>query len=63
MGLTWDTIKQESWNLGSTKVNCKIGQKLADGSGLQSITNSVKGVGGGAAASTTTTTSSPPAGG
>ena len=63
LGLTWDNIKQESWNLGSTTVNCKIGQKLEDGSGLQSITNSVTGVGGGAAASTTTSTSSPPAGG
>jgi len=62
LGLTWDNIKQESWNLGSTKVNCKVGQKLDDGSGLQSITNSVKGVGGGAAA-TSTSTSSPPAGG
>ncbi|AHH93513.1 septum formation family protein [Kutzneria albida] len=45
LGVTWDTIKQESWNLGSTKVNCKVGQKLPDGSGLQKITNSVRGVG------------------
>jgi hypothetical protein len=62
LGLTWDTIKQDSWNVGSTKVNCKVGKKLDDGSGLDSVTNSVKGVGGN---STTATTSSsaPPAGG
>ncbi len=65
LGLTWDTVKQESWNLGSTKVNCKVGQKLADGSGLQTITNSVKDRGRAAGATTTTgtSTSTPPAGG
>lgn len=45
LGVTWDTIRQESWAVGSTKVNCKVGQKLPDGSGLQKVTNSVKGVG------------------
>jgi hypothetical protein len=61
LGLTWDTVKQESWNVGSTKVNCKVGQKLDDGSGLRAITNSLKGVGGGAAP-TSTTTAPPPSG-
>jgi len=61
LGLTWDTIKQDSWNVGSTKVNCKVGKKLEDGSGLDTVTNSVKGVGGNN--TTATTTSTPPAGG
>ncbi|MFI9381023.1 septum formation family protein [Kutzneria sp. NPDC052558] len=61
LGLTWDTVKQESWDLGSTKVNCKVGKKLDDGSGLDTVTNSVKGVGGNGASATTT--SAPPAGG
>jgi Septum formation len=54
LGLTWDTIKQDSWNLGSTKVNCKVGQKLPDGSGLKNVTNSVKGIGPGVAVTPTT---------
>ncbi|REH50014.1 putative regulator of septum formation [Kutzneria buriramensis] len=61
LGLTWDTVKQESWNVGSTKVNCKVGQKLDDGSGLSPVTNSVKGVGTGVAA-TSTSTAPPPSG-
>ena len=61
LGLTWDTIKQESWNVGSTKVNCKVGKKLDDGSGLDTVTNSVKGVGGNTPV--TTSSSTPPAGG
>lgn len=63
LGLTWDTVKEESWNLGSTKVNCKIGQKLPDGSGLQSITNSLKDAGKTTGAAATTSSSTPPAGG
>ena len=63
IGLTWDTIKGESWNLGSTKVNCKVGQKLEDGSGLKSITNSVRNAGANSAPATTTSSSTPPAGG
>ena len=54
LGLTWDTIKQDSWNAGSTKVNCKVGQKLADGSGLKNVINSVKGIGPGVSATATT---------
>ena len=61
LGLTWDTIKQESWAVGSTKVNCKIGQRLDDGSGLRAITNSVRGAGGGATPATTP--SAPPTSG
>ena len=61
LGLTWDTVKQESWDVGSTKVNCKVGQKLDDGSGLSPVTNSVKGVGTGVAA-TSSTTAPPPSG-
>jgi len=45
LGVTWDVVHQESWAIGSMKVNCKVGQKLPDGSGLQKIINSVKGVG------------------
>ena len=43
--VTWDTLKQASWDVGSHRVNCKVGAKLPDGSGLQTVTNSVKGVG------------------
>jgi len=40
--LTWDTREQESWDAGSTLVNCKVGAKLPDNSGLAPITGSIK---------------------
>lgn len=39
--LGWDTAGEESWNAGSTKVNCKVGKPLEDGSGLAPITGSI----------------------
>jgi hypothetical protein len=43
--VTWNTIKQESWAAGSYRTNCEIGRPLPDGSGLDQVVNSVKGVG------------------
>jgi putative regulator of septum formation len=40
--LTWDTVQQESWDSGSTLVNCKVGAKLPDNSGLQATTGSIR---------------------
>lgn len=40
--VTWDTVQQESWDAGSTLVNCKVGAKLADNTGLQAITGSIR---------------------
>jgi hypothetical protein len=40
--LTWDLREQESWDAGSTKVNCKVAAKLPDASGLQAVTGSIK---------------------
>ncbi|WP_033292094.1 septum formation family protein [Amycolatopsis jejuensis] len=40
--LGWDSREQESWSAGSTKVNCKVAATLADGSGFQAVTGSVK---------------------
>lgn len=40
--LTWDLREQESWDAGSTKVNCKVAAKLPDNSGLQAVTGSLK---------------------
>jgi hypothetical protein len=40
--LTWDLREQESWDTGSTKVNCKVASALPDKSGLQAVTGSVK---------------------
>ncbi|MEC3977991.1 septum formation family protein [Amycolatopsis sp. H20-H5] len=40
--LTWDVREQESWDAGSTQVNCKVAAKLPDGSGLDAITGSLK---------------------
>jgi hypothetical protein len=40
--LTWDVREQESWDAGSTLVNCKVGAKLPDDSGLASVAGSVK---------------------
>jgi len=41
--LTWDLREQESWDAGSTKVNCKVAALLPDKSGLQAVTGSIKG--------------------
>jgi len=40
--LTWDLREQESWDAGSSKVNCKVAALLPDNSGLQAVTGSVK---------------------
>ncbi|TNC27485.1 hypothetical protein FG385_10080 [Amycolatopsis alkalitolerans] len=40
--LTWDLREQESWDAGSTLVNCKVGAKLADNTGLAPVTGSIK---------------------
>ncbi len=40
--LTWDTRTKESWQAGSFKVNCKVGAKLPDGSGLAPVTGSIE---------------------
>ncbi|QRP45876.1 septum formation family protein [Amycolatopsis sp. FDAARGOS 1241] len=40
--LGWDLREQESWDVGSTKVNCKVAATLSDGSGFQAVTGSVK---------------------
>jgi hypothetical protein len=40
--LTWDLREQESWDAGSALVNCKVGAKLPDNSGLASVVGSVK---------------------
>lgn len=40
--LGWDLREQESWDAGSTKVNCKVAAKLPDGTGLQAVTGSVQ---------------------
>lgn len=40
--LGWDTRSKSSWKAGSYKVNCFVGAKLPDGSGLAPVTGSVK---------------------
>jgi Septum formation len=40
--LTWDLREQESWDAGSTLVNCEVGAKLPDNSGLAPITGSIR---------------------
>jgi hypothetical protein len=40
--LTWDLREQESWDAGSTLVNCKVGAKLPDNSGLAPVTGSIR---------------------
>ncbi|HVV13566.1 septum formation family protein [Amycolatopsis sp.] len=40
--LTWDLREQESWDAGSTLVNCKVGATLPDKSGLAPITGSIR---------------------
>lgn len=39
--LTWDTRKKVSWDAGSTQVNCWVGAKLKDNSGLAPVTGSI----------------------
>lgn len=40
--LAWDTRLPVSWKAGSYKVNCMVGAKLPDGSGLAPVTGSIK---------------------
>lgn len=40
--LGWDVREQESWDAGSTLVNCKVGAKLPDESGLAPVTGSIR---------------------
>lgn len=40
--LTWDLLEQESWDAGSTLVNCKVGAKLPDNTGLAPVTGSIR---------------------
>lgn len=40
--MTWDLREQESWDAGSTLVNCKVAAKLPDNSGLAPVTGSIK---------------------
>ncbi|RZS45182.1 putative regulator of septum formation [Herbihabitans rhizosphaerae] len=40
--LSWDTLAEESWNIGSRKVDCKVGARLSDGSGLAPVSGSLK---------------------
>lgn len=40
--LTWDLREQESWDAGSSKVDCKVAALLPDNSGLQAVTGSIK---------------------
>lgn len=41
LSLTWDTLDKSSWDAGSHKVNCKVGQTLSSGKGLQPVTGSI----------------------
>lgn len=58
--LGWDVREQESWDAGSTLVNCKVAATLADGKGLAPITGSVKVGSGEAPPSDGGTSSAPP---
>ncbi|SDJ44246.1 Septum formation [Actinokineospora alba] len=51
-----DTLRPESWAAGSRKVDCRVGAKLPDGSGLAPVTGSVRAV-----PATTPPASQPPA--
>ncbi|MGH9059074.1 MAG: septum formation family protein, partial [Acidimicrobiales bacterium] len=42
LGLGWDVREQESWDAGSTKVNCRVAATLPDKSGFQAVTGSIK---------------------
>jgi putative regulator of septum formation len=39
----WDSLKQESWEAGTRKVDCKLGALLPDKSGFAPITGGVRG--------------------
>jgi hypothetical protein len=52
LSVTWNTISQQSWTAGSYRVNCEIGARLPDGSGLGPVINSVRHIGRAAAPST-----------
>lgn len=41
LSLTWDTLAKSSWDAGSHLVNCKVGQTLSSGRGLQPVTGSI----------------------
>lgn len=43
--LTWDLREEASWEAGSKLVNCSVGAKLEDGSGLAPVTGSLKATG------------------
>ncbi|WP_216212858.1 septum formation family protein [Amycolatopsis aidingensis] len=60
--LGWDLREQESWDAGSTKVNCKVGATLEDGSGLAPVRGSINPAEKSAAQSTAPAESSAPAG-
>ncbi|WP_225978397.1 septum formation family protein [Gandjariella thermophila] len=40
--VAWDNRRQESWNAGSHRTDCKVGQKLPDNSGLAPVTGSIR---------------------
>ncbi|HYZ37723.1 MAG TPA: septum formation family protein, partial [Pseudonocardiaceae bacterium] len=44
-GLTlfWETLHEQSWHAGSTRVDCRLGAFLPDRSGFAPVTGSVKG--------------------
>ena len=54
--LYWDTLKKESWDAGSRRVDCKVGAVSEDGKSLRSVAGSVRKP----PATATTTTSKPP---
>ncbi|MGH4023547.1 MAG: septum formation family protein, partial [Pseudonocardiaceae bacterium] len=39
----WETLRPESWQAGSTRVDCRLGAFLPDRSGFAPVTGSVKG--------------------
>lgn len=43
--LYWDTLKQQSWDVGSRRVDCKVGAVSKDGKSLQAVAGSVRKVG------------------
>lgn len=40
--MSWDVREEESWDAGSTRVNCKVGAVLPDDTGLAPVHESVK---------------------
>ncbi|MFN2497058.1 MAG: septum formation family protein, partial [Pseudonocardiaceae bacterium] len=41
--LFWETLRPESWQVGSTRVDCRLGAFLPDRSGFAPVTGSVRG--------------------